>query len=74
MIEETMLYTELQREMREALRTQHPEWVNPDGNSPICDLYEARFAELLRLAAPGKQGENGATFYPIGSSLADLER
>jgi hypothetical protein len=37
--------------MREALRTQHPEWVQPDGKSPICDGYEARLTELLVMAA-----------------------
>jgi hypothetical protein len=31
-----------------ALRAQHPEWVQPNGASPICDSYESRFAELLR--------------------------
>jgi hypothetical protein len=37
--------------MREALRAQNPEWVNPDGSSPICDDYERRLAELLQLVA-----------------------
>jgi hypothetical protein len=40
-------YTELQREMRDALRGQHPEWIEADGKSPTCDYYESRFAELL---------------------------
>ena len=40
-------YAELQREIHAALRAQHPEWVDEDGNSPTCDSYEARFAELL---------------------------
>ena len=40
-------YTELQREMHDALRAQHPEWIEADGNSPTCDYYESRFAELL---------------------------
>ncbi|PYK89954.1 MAG: hypothetical protein DME35_07365 [Verrucomicrobia bacterium] len=40
-------YAELQREMHDALRAQHPEWIDEDGNSPTCDSYEARFAELL---------------------------
>jgi len=37
--------------MRDALREQHPEWVDPDGDSPICQCYERRFAELLALLA-----------------------
>jgi hypothetical protein len=40
-------YAELQREMRDALRAQHPKWIEADGKSPTCDYYESRFAELL---------------------------
>jgi hypothetical protein len=43
-------YAELQREMHDALRVQHPEWVQSNGDSPICDAYESRFAELLSLS------------------------
>jgi hypothetical protein len=40
-------YTELQREIHDALRAQHPEWIEADGKSRRCDYYESRFAELL---------------------------
>jgi hypothetical protein len=40
-------YTELQREMHDALRAQHPEWIEADGKSPTCDYYELLFAGLL---------------------------
>jgi hypothetical protein len=40
-------YTELQREIHDALRAQHPEWIKANGKSPMCDYYESRFAELL---------------------------
>jgi hypothetical protein len=40
-------YTELQREMHDALRAQHPEWIRADGKSPTCDYYESLFAQLL---------------------------
>jgi hypothetical protein len=40
-------YAELQRQIHEDLRMQHPEWVEPNGESPICDSYEQRFAELI---------------------------
>ena len=43
-------YADLQREMHDALRAQHPEWVQPNGDSPICDAYESRFEELLSLS------------------------
>jgi hypothetical protein len=42
-------YAELQQQMRDALREQHPEWIEPDGDSPTCRSYERRFAELLAL-------------------------
>ena len=48
---EIRTYAELQQQMHYALREQHPEWVEPDGDSPICHSYERRFAELLALFA-----------------------
>ena len=45
-------YTELRELIRVSLRTQHPEWIDPNGNSPLCDSYEARFAELVGLTQP----------------------
>ena len=40
-------YTELRQKIHDDLRVQHPEWVQPDGTSPMCDSYEARLMELL---------------------------
>jgi len=40
-------YAKLQREIHDALRAQHPEWVQPGGDCPTCDSYESRLAELL---------------------------
>ena len=40
-------YAELQQQIHDDLRLQHPEWIQPDGESPICDSYEARLKELL---------------------------
>ena len=40
-------YTELRRQIHDDLRIQHPEWVEPNGESPTCDSYEARLVELL---------------------------
>jgi hypothetical protein len=47
-------YAELRELIRVSLRIQNPQWVHPNGDSPVCDLYEARFAELIRLATPGQ--------------------
>jgi hypothetical protein len=40
-------YTELQGEMHDALRAQHPEWIEADDKSPTSDYYESLFAALL---------------------------
>jgi hypothetical protein len=42
-------YAELQQRIHHDLRAQHPEWVEPTGDSPICDLYERRLAELIAI-------------------------
>jgi hypothetical protein len=38
---------ELQQQIHADLRAQHPEWIGPDGESPMCDFYEARLNQLL---------------------------
>src|SRR5580765_4211225 len=40
-------YTELRQKIHDDLRIQHPEWVKRNGESPMCDAYEARLTELL---------------------------
>jgi hypothetical protein len=40
-------YTELWQKIHNDLRLQHPEWVQPNGESPICDSYDARLMVLL---------------------------
>jgi hypothetical protein len=40
-------YSELQQQIHEDLRNQHPEWVRPNGDCPTCDSYEQRLAELI---------------------------
>ena len=40
-------YTELRQQIHDDLRMQHPEWVQPNGESPMCDSYESRLVELL---------------------------
>jgi hypothetical protein len=45
-------YTELRQQIHDDLRIQHPEWVEPNGESPMCDSYEARLMELLLAATP----------------------
>ena len=40
-------YTELRQQIHDDLHIQHPEWIQPNGESPICDSYESRLTELL---------------------------
>ena len=40
-------YSELRQQIHDDLRIQHPEWVQPNGESPMCDVYEARLMELI---------------------------
>jgi len=40
-------YTELRRQIHNDLRMQHPEWVQSNGESPICDSYDVRLTKLL---------------------------
>jgi hypothetical protein len=47
-------YAELMALIRRSLRTQNPQWIDANGQSPICDEYEARFANLLGLANSSK--------------------
>ena len=56
--------TELRKQIHDDLRIQHPEWVEPNGECPMCDSYESRLMELLD------------TFTRTGSdeSVADIHR
>ena len=40
-------YSELRQQVHDDLRIQHPEWVQPNGECPMCDSYESRLMELL---------------------------
>jgi hypothetical protein len=40
-------YTELRQQIHDDLRIQHPEWIEPNGESPMCDSYDAHLMELL---------------------------
>jgi hypothetical protein len=43
----TNTIADLRQQIHDDLRTQHPEWVLPNGESPMCDAYEARLMDLL---------------------------
>jgi hypothetical protein len=43
----TDIIADLRQQIHDDLRRQHPEWVLPNGESPMCDAYEARLMDLL---------------------------
>ena len=53
-------YTELRQQFHHDLRIQHPEWVEPNGESPMCDSYEARLMELLGSLMRTESNESAA--------------
>jgi hypothetical protein len=54
-------YTDLQQQIHQDLRVQHPEWVEPNGACPTCESYELRLAELLGLT----QRSNAVRMQPL---------
>jgi hypothetical protein len=44
---EAHTYGELRQQIHDDLRIQHPEWIQPNGECPMCDAYEARLMELV---------------------------
>jgi hypothetical protein len=64
MSHQNLTYTELRKQIHDDLRIQNPEWVEPNGECPVCDSYEARLIELFD------------TFTRTGSdeSVADIHR
>jgi hypothetical protein len=55
-------YTELRQQIHDDLRIQHPEWVQPNGECPLCDSYEARLIELLGIST--RMGSNESVAAP----------
>jgi hypothetical protein len=51
--QQSQLYAELQEQVHDALRAQHPEWIDSEGDSPICDWYDLKLAELIRRLESG---------------------
>ena len=54
---------DLRQQIHDDLRRQHPEWVLPNGESPMCDVYEERLMDLLALGSArfGTTARNGNT-------------
>jgi len=52
--------TELRQQIHDDLRIQHPEWVQPNGECPTCDSYEARLMKLLDTSKRSRSNESFA--------------
>jgi len=49
MLHQLRTFADLRQQIHKDLRIQHPEWVQPNGESPMCDSYEARLMETLNV-------------------------
>ena len=58
MAQELRTYADLLQKIHHDLRIQHPEWIQQDGESPLCDSYEARLMELLFASMPTESNDN----------------
>jgi hypothetical protein len=58
-------YTELQQQIHDDLRIQHPEWVKPNGESPMCDSYETCLTQMLDTLT--RRGSNESIVPPHGT-------
>ena len=47
MVHQLHTYADLRKQMHDDLRIQHPEWIQPNGESPMCDSYEARLMATI---------------------------
>ena len=54
MVHQAHTYADLRKQIHEDLRVQHPEWIQPNGESPMYDSYESRLMKLLRGLSPSE--------------------
>ena len=66
MVHQIHTYAELREQIHEDLRIQHPEWIQPNGESPLCDSYEARLMKTLKRL---DQTERTNSFDAVGYHL-----
>ena len=59
MVHEMHTFADLRKQIHEDLRMQHPEWIQPNGESPMCDSYEARLVATLDALMPTEPDRSG---------------
>ena len=64
----------LQLQIHDDLRTQHPEWIEPNGECPICDFYEARLAQLLEGYAQSASDESAVAVHRALNEAASVNQ
>jgi hypothetical protein len=62
----TKAIADVRQQIHDDLRRQHPEWVLPNGECPMCDVYEARLMDLLALV-PDSYYDDRTEWQHIGS-------
>ena len=65
-MEITKAIADLRQQIHDDIRRQHPEWGLPNGESPMCDAYEARLMDLLALV-PGFYYGDGPEWQQTGN-------
>lgn len=66
--------TALQFQIHNDLRVQHPEWIEADGECPICDFYEARLAQLLQGYSVNASDESAAAIHRTLQEAASVNQ
>ena len=59
MVRQVHIYADLRKQIHDDLRIQHPEWIEANGESPMCDSYEARLLEVLRGLTQSEADKSG---------------
>jgi hypothetical protein len=67
-------FTALQVQIHNDLRIQHPEWIDPNGDCPMCDFYEARLVELLEGYTRTGSDESVAAIHRAMQEAATVNR
>jgi hypothetical protein len=57
--------TGLLQQIHHDLRIQNPEWVQPNGECPMCDFYEERLMELLDTFTRAGSNESVAEIHRV---------
>jgi len=53
-------YARLLQQIRNDLRSQHPDWIQSNGQCPTCDSYEGRLIELLDASIQTESNDNSS--------------